>query len=138
MDQRIDQFCENLRQKVSMTDSGLAGLKAKIDGKAAHVDQDVQAHLDRVHKRIEQGRAKVASAQTEIKSWADDQKTATSNKIVEWKAKRETSKLQNRADRADRYAAAASDIAVAAFDEAEQAALEAWLARLDANSAQSN
>jgi hypothetical protein len=136
MGQRIDQFCEDLRQKLTMTDSGLDGLKAKINGKAVHVEQDVQSHLDRVNKRIEQSRAKVAAAQAEIKNWADEKKTATSDKIAEWKAKREASKLQNRADRADRYAAAASDVAVAAFDEAEEAALEAWLARVDANSAQ--
>ena len=31
MGRRIDQFCENLRQKLTMTDCGLDGLKAKID-----------------------------------------------------------------------------------------------------------
>ena len=66
MGQRIDQFCENLRQKLTMTDSGLDGLKAKIDGKAARVEQDVQSHLDRVQNRIEQGRAKVSAAQAEM------------------------------------------------------------------------
>ena len=30
MGKRIDQFCENLRQKLAMIDSGLDGLKAKI------------------------------------------------------------------------------------------------------------
>jgi hypothetical protein len=38
MGQRIDKFCENLRQKLTMTDSGLDGLKAKIDSKATHVE----------------------------------------------------------------------------------------------------
>ena len=36
MGERIDQFCEDLRQKLTMADSGLEGLKAKISGKAAH------------------------------------------------------------------------------------------------------
>jgi hypothetical protein len=111
-------------------------LKAKINGNAVHVEQDVQSHLNRVHKRVEQGRAKVAAAQADIKEWAEEEKTATSNKIAEWKAKCEVSKLQGRADRAERYAAAASTVAVAALDEAEEASLEAWLARQDANSAQ--
>jgi len=111
-------------------------LKAKINGKAVHVEQDVQSHLDRVHKRVEQGRAKIAAAQADIKEWADEKKAATSDKIAEWKAKRELSKLQGRADKAERYAAAASAVAVAALDEAEEASLEAWLARQDANSAQ--
>jgi hypothetical protein len=138
MGARIDQFSEDLRQKLTIADSGLDGLKAKINGKAAHVEQDVQSHLDRVHKRVEQGQAKVAAAQADIKEWADEKKAATSDKIAEWKAKRDLSKLQGRADNAERYAAAASAVAVAALDEAEEAALEAWLARRDANSAQAN
>jgi hypothetical protein len=136
MGQRIDQFCENLRQKLTMTDSGLDGLKAKIEGKATHVEQDVQSHLDRVHERIEQERAKVSAAQADIKNWAEQRKAVTSDKIVEWKSKWETGKLQSRADDAERYAAAAINVAVAAVDEAEQASLEAWLARQDADTAQ--
>jgi hypothetical protein len=111
-------------------------LKAKINGQAVHVEQDVQSHLDRVHKRVEQGRAEIVAARADIKDWADEKKAATSDKIAEWKAKRELSKLQGRADKAERYAAAASAVAVAALDEAEEASLEAWLARQDANSAQ--
>jgi hypothetical protein len=119
-----------------MTDSGLEGLKAKIQGKATHVEQDVQSHLDRVHKRIEQGRAKVSAAQADMKNWAEQRKAVTSDKIAEWKSKWETGKLQSRADNAERYAAAAIDVAVAVVDEAEQASLEAWLARQDADTAQ--
>jgi len=136
MGQRIDQFCENLRQKLAMTDSGLDGLKAKIDGKVARVEQDVQSHLDRVRKRIEQGRIKLSAAQADMKNWAEERKAATSDKIAEWKTKREVGKLQGRADHAERYAAAVVDVAVAAMDEAEQASLEAWLARQDADHAQ--
>ena len=136
MGAHIDQFCEDLRQKLTIADSGLDGLKAKINGKAAHVEQDVKSHLDRVHKRVEQGRARIAAAQADIKEWADERKAANSDKIAEWKAKRELSELQGRADKAERYAAAASAVAVAALDEAEGASLEAWLARQDANSAQ--
>ena len=136
MGARIDQFCEDLRQKLTLADSGLDGLKAKINGKAVNVEQDVQNHLDRVHKRVEQGRSKIAAAQVDIKAWADEKKAATSDRIAEWKAKRELSKLQGRADKAERYSAAVSAVAVAALDEAEEASLEAWLARQDANSAQ--
>ena len=136
MGHRIDQFCETLRQKLTITDNGLDGLKVKIEGKATHVEQDVQSHLDRVHERIEQERAKVSAAQADIKNWAEQRKAVTSDKIVEWKSKWETGKLQSRADDAERYAAAAIDVAVAAVDEAEQASLEAWLARQDADTAQ--
>ena len=133
MGQRIDQFSEDLRLKLTNIESGLSSLKSKIDGKAQNVQQDVRSHLDRLQKRVEQGRGKVSASQAEVKNWVEEKKTATNEKIAEWKAKRETSKLQNRADNAERYAAAAFDIAVAALDDAEQASLEAWLAREDAN-----
>ena len=136
MGHRIDQFCETLRQKLTLTDSGLDGLKAKIQGKATDVEQDVQSHLDRVHKRIELGRAKVSAAQADMENWAEQRKAVTSDKIAEWKSKWATGKLQRRSDNAERYAAAAIDVAVAAVDEAEQASLEAWLARQDADTAQ--
>jgi hypothetical protein len=136
MGQRIDQFCEDLRLKLTNIDSGLNGLKAKIDSKAHGAEQDVRNHLDRVQKRIDQGHARISTSEQEMRNWVEAKKTATSEKIAEWKTKRETSKLLDRADQAERYAAAAIDIAVAALDEAEQAALEAWLAREDANAVQ--
>lgn len=135
MGQRIDQFCETLRVKLTNVDGGVGALKAKIDGKAQNAEQDVRGHLEKLHKRIEQDRSKVSTARTEMKNWVEDRKIATADKIGEWKAKRETSKLQNRADKAERYAAAALEAALAAVDEAEFAALEAWLARQDATPA---
>ena len=51
------------------------------------------------------------------------------------KVKGETAKLKARAEAAEHYALAAVDVAVAAIDAAEHAALEAWLARRDADHA---
>jgi len=136
MGQRIDQFCENLRQKLTTTDSGLKGLKTKIDAKKANVEQDVQSHLDGVRNRIEQNQAKLAAAQTNMKNLVDERKATTSAQIADWKAKRDAAKLQSRAGKAEDYAAAAIDVAMAAVDEAEKASLEAWLARADADAAQ--
>lgn len=133
MGQRIDQFCESLRLKLTNVNSNMHALKAKIDGKAQGAEQDVQNHLNAVKARIEQQRAKVAAAQVDMKNWAEERKAATTEKVAEWKAKLEKAKLQSRADRAESYAAAAIDVAMAAVDEAEQASLEAWLARRDAD-----
>jgi hypothetical protein len=135
MGQRIDQFYHDLQLKLTNIGSGLEGLKAKISGKADRAEQDVRTHLDQVQRRIEQDRAKAVAAQAEMKNWIEQEKAATSGKIAEWKTNHETTKLQNRADMAERYAAAAVDVTLAALDEAEQATLEAWLARADANAA---
>jgi len=62
-------------------------------------------------------------------------KATTSQKIAEWKANSEKARLKSWADFAEGYAGAAAAVALAAVDEAEQASLEAWLARKDVESA---
>ena len=42
MGERIDQFCENLRIKLTSIDNNMQALKAKIDGKAQTAEQDVR------------------------------------------------------------------------------------------------
>jgi hypothetical protein len=74
-----------------------------------------------------------AAGQSDARNWLEEQKAITNSKIAEWKAKRDTAKLQDHADKAEQYANATIDLAKAALDEAERAALEAWLARQDAN-----
>jgi light-regulated signal transduction histidine kinase (bacteriophytochrome) len=136
MGERIDQFCENLRVKLTSIDNNMQALKTKIDGKAQTAERDVRTHLDGVKKRIEQDRTKLTTAQADIKKWVEERKSASNEKIAEWKVKLEKAKLQARANSAEQYAAAAAIVAMSAIDEAEQAALEAWLARRDADSAQ--
>jgi hypothetical protein len=134
--QRIDQFCENLRVKLTSIDDNMRGLKDKIDSKERTVERDVQLHLVSVKTRIAQDRSKLDAAQADINKWAEERKAATDEKVAEWKAKLEKAKLKARAEAAERYAAGAAVVALAAVDEAEQASLEAWLARKDADSAQ--
>ena len=48
MNERIDLFCEDLRQKLTINESGLQGLKAKVEANEVHAERDVRNHLDRV------------------------------------------------------------------------------------------
>jgi hypothetical protein len=136
MSQRIDLFCEDLRQKLTIIESGLQGLKAKVEANEVHAERDVRNHLDRVRKRIDQGRTTVCAAKAEVKSWAEDRNSITADKVAQLKTKRDVAKLPGRANKAERYSVAAVKVATAAIDEAEQASLEAWLARADADYAQ--
>lgn len=137
MSQRIAKFCEDLRLKLTNMESGLGTLKTKMEGKTQQAGQEVRNHLEGVKKRIAQDEAKASAARAEIKTWFDNEKSISASKIAEWKAKHELSHLQNRADLADRYAKATIHVALSALDEAERASLEAWLARAEANPAES-
>src|SRR5215469_10104933 len=136
MAERIDNFCENLRIRLTSIDNEMRSLKTTIDGKLKTAGQDVETQLKAVKKRIEQDRAKVTVAQNDIKKWVEERKSATREKVAEWNAKLEKTKLQSRADSAERYAAGAAVVALAAVDQAQEAALEAWLARREADTAQ--
>lgn len=136
MSERIDQFCENLRVKLTGIENNMQALKTKIDSKAQTAEQEVRARLDAVKQRIDQQRPKVTAAQADIKKWLEERKATTNQKIAEWKAKSEMARLKSWADFAESYAGAAAAVALAAVDEAEQASLEAWLARKDADTAQ--
>jgi hypothetical protein len=136
MSERIDQFCENLRVKLTSIDNNIQALKVKIDGKAQTAEQEVRTRLDAVKRRVDQERPKVAAAQADIKKWLEERKATTNQKIAEWKAKSERARLKSWADFAESYAGAAAAVALAALDEAEQASLEAWLARKDAETTQ--
>src|SRR5258708_37248699 len=48
MSHRIDLFCEDLRQKLTIIESGLQGLKAKVEANEVHAERDLRNHLDRV------------------------------------------------------------------------------------------
>ena len=69
-------------------------------------------------------------------TWVEQKKTMTQDKIVQWKEQRDAKRLGAGADLAEHYAAAAMEIAAAAVDEAERAAVEAVVARMDANGVQ--
>ena len=102
MAKHVDKFGAALQLKLNNIETSLRGLKSTIDSKAQHAEKEVRSHLDAVNKRIEQDRAKVTAAQTEVKNWLDEQKTATSEKIIEWKTKQETTKLLHHAEIAER------------------------------------
>jgi hypothetical protein len=135
MSEQIDQFCENLRQKLTSIDNNIQSLKAKIDGKAKSAEQDVRTYLDSITKRMDQDRSKVEAAQKELKKWVDEYRAVTKEKISDWKASGEGMKLRARAELAEKYARGTAVIAATAVDEAQRAALEAWLARMDAKEA---
>ena len=90
----IDQFCEDLHQKVAMTKSSLEALKTKIDTQAAEAEKDARSHLETVRERIEQNRKKLVHSQKEAETWVDHHKEEAKKKVAEWKAKGDAAKLK--------------------------------------------
>jgi hypothetical protein len=133
MGPQIDAFCGDICLKLIDIDEELRYLKITIREKARHAAREVRSQLEKVMKRIASNQPRVAAARAQVEYWIEDRaKDALRFRNDEIPEDRNR-KLKWAAE-ADRYAAACIDLAIAAVDEAERAALEAWLVREDANS----
>jgi hypothetical protein len=133
--QNLNQFAEDVRVRLANIDSGLKSLKTKVGGDARRAEAEARNQLAKVSADIEASKPKLAAAEAQMTQWVEAQKTATTRRVAEWKATQDFGKLQARAAQAERYAAAARDVAVTALHGAHQAALEAYLANKDASTA---
>jgi hypothetical protein len=132
----VDQFCEDIHTNLSAIGATFTRLQTLIADKAKSTEQEIRKYFVETEEGIEQTRAKRAAALLELKKWSDEESSEAIEKVAQWKAKRETSRLHARADRCERSAAAAIAVAAAAMDEAERAVLRALLARKETISIQ--
>ncbi len=133
MGQRIDDFCEDLRLKLTSIDDGVKSIRTSVQQHNADVAQHVRDRRDAVDARVKSHRQNIADANHRVMAWGENKKLETQSQIDAWKQNREIDKLERRAQSAEDYAIDVAAIAMAAVDEAESAALDAWLARLDAD-----
>src|SRR4029450_6149021 len=123
MGPHIGAFCGDICLKLVDIDEELRYLKITIREKARHAAPEVRSRLEKVMKRIACNQPKVAAARAQdALRFRNEEIPEDRNRKLKWAAE------------ADRYAAACIDLAIAAVDEAERSALEAWLVREDANS----
>src|SRR5829696_2023302 len=73
------------------------------------------------------------AANTRVKTWHDGKNAGFDANREVWNKERRFHQLNSRADDTEAYAIAVFELAAAAADEAAQAALQALLARNDAN-----
>jgi hypothetical protein len=133
MGPHIDAFCGDICLKLVDIDEELRYLKITIREKARHAAPEVRSQLEKVMKRIACSQPEVAAARAQVEHWIKDRAKDALRFRNEEIPEDRNRKLKWAAE-ADRYAAACIDLAIAAVDEAERAALEAWLVREDANS----
>jgi len=133
MSARVDQFCDQLRDHLKALEEQVDTLKSNLQKLPKQGEQILQKNLNEARSRIEGQKKKVEQAKAGLKARAEQKIGQAKEAITEWKAKRDVSKLNSRADRAEQYAADAVYIAVAALDEAEEAIFDAVMARMDAD-----
>jgi len=136
MSKKIDTLCAELQTKINETDKRLKDFAENARNSGQKAKNEAKAYLEWLDNKAKEQRARTEAADAKIKAWVDQKKSVTAEKIAEWKAQRQLKKLADRADGAESYAVDAMQVAAAAVDEAEKAAVEAIIARLDADAVQ--
>src|SRR5208337_2083491 len=134
---KLEEFNEKLHARLDGAVKRLKDFNANIKTAGEKGANDAKAMLASLDAKAKKQQAEIASAQSKLKELAQHTKEVTNEKIAEWKAKREVSKLENRAQGADDYADPAILVASAAVDDAERAIAVAILAHMDLDAVKS-
>ena len=135
MSEKIDQFCENLRVKLSNVEAHLQKVNENVKAapqKAAHA---IRTTIDAATEQHEKNMETLADGKAKLDQRLKAKKEEVASEIEEWRANREINKLEGRAENAEAYAFAAIDFAAVATAEADLATLEAIVARMEAEEA---
>jgi NTP pyrophosphatase (non-canonical NTP hydrolase) len=133
MSAAVDQFCDKLRDQLNAIEGRFAAFTADMQSLSEKAEASVRGKLDEARAKVEAQKGKIEKTRDNLKAMAQQKVAETKEAINVWKANHETRKLKARADRAEDYAADAIIYAQAAIDRAEEAILEAVVARMDAD-----
>lgn len=124
----MTKFTKQMQHKLDEVEHRLKALQAATADQAAHADKAIRAHLVSLDDGAHKAKQALDQARTDVADWVDDARDV----VIGWKDKLDTGMLRARADRSERYAAAALVVALAGVDQAEKAMLSASLARSEA------
>jgi hypothetical protein len=136
MSERVDKFCDGLREHLNAIEARVESFKADVQALPGKAEKALEDKAGEVRAKLQAQKQRVEKTRADLKAWAEQKKAETQASIREWKAKHEVKKLNARAERAEAYAEAVVIHALASIDEAEEAILDAVAARKDADAAQ--
>jgi hypothetical protein len=136
MSTQVNSIGDRLQNRLDTIEEQIKSTRSRVVAATEQGERALRDKVDEAHDAIQARKQRVEQALANLKARAQQKVTATKEEIADWKAKREVRKLNNRADRAESYAADAIDFALAALDEADAAVLDAVVARLDADAVQ--
>ncbi len=132
-----DDLKQRLAKQLDAARGKIDALKKDIVGLHSEDMEELRHRRDEINKRLDEQKDKARKLQAEIASWREEKVAHTQEAIGTWRQRREVQKLQKRAERAEEYALDLVSVAAYDFEEAEQAVLDAVVARFDANVASS-
>jgi len=130
-----DSLKQKLSEHIDAAKTKLDAMKKDLMGMHEEDMQALQEHREEIRQRLDEQKERASKMKADIANWNKEKVAHTQEAIGSWRKQREIDKLLNRAERAEDYAVDMVTAAAYDFDEAEQAILEAVVARVDANQA---
>ena len=135
MSANVDKFCNDLRDRLNAIERRVESVKADVKAFPGQGEKVLRDKLEAARNRLNAEKERVNQMRTNFEAQARQKIAESKEAVSEWKKKHETRMLNARADRANEYAGDAVALAVASIDEAEEAILDAVVARIDADAA---
>ena len=132
---KSDELKQKLSDQIAEARSRLDDLQSDLKQLSEEDRESLEQKSEEIRGRLEQGKQRAQQMRADIVSWKNEKIGHTRDAIASWQQRREVRKLQSRAERAEDYALQAVTIAALDFEEAEQAVVDAVVARLDAEAA---
>jgi hypothetical protein len=131
MNDMIARFGFLLRSRLQAVHERVEALDLRSKLNPGRAEDEVRDHLQALAALARRHKAALDAAQAKVTHWAED----AHSEVAQWKTRRDANALAAHADRADRAAQAAFELAIASLQRAELVMLQAWLARSDAEAA---
>lgn len=138
MEDSENKFSSELREMLQVCEKRLGTAKEKLESASQETESTIRKKLEEVRATLNEKAEDVQVAKVKLQDRLEAKKAELQSEIQDWKEKREKEKLLSRADRKEDQAAAAVLFALVAFEEAEEAILEAIEARMQADAAQAD
>ena len=132
MTNQIDEMGKKLHIKLDTGLEQLKTMKVHLDTAAKEAESTIKGKLDASKAVLEEKKHTAQAAKEKIADLLQEKMKESKDSVAEWKEKRDTKKLEKRAERAEKHAEACVDVALYSFLEAEKAILTAVSARQEA------
>ncbi|MDR3374612.1 MAG: hypothetical protein P4L98_12870 [Ancalomicrobiaceae bacterium] len=131
MHDALSKFTVQIEISLKAMQNRLAALNTAAKSGAVLAEAEIRSQLASLDEQAHKAEAVFVKARDDVMAWTDEP-LAT---IAGWKASFDSAHLAARAERATRYAEAASQVAIISLARAEQATLDAKLAHAESTTA---
>ena len=135
MKEKFEKMRVTLQTKLDTAVGQLEQSKDYVKAKSNEAEDDIHAKLEEAKAKMKASKQEFDAAKARAEVLIEEKKEELDSRVTQWKADREHDKLANRARRAEEYAEACIELAVASAVEADGAILEAAIAWMDADNA---